>query len=166
MRKALVIFCFMLTTALIAQNSNQVPQNTPGEISDPISNNKTGNTSSIESIDELYAMIDKKQEVVQSLYFIEEESPQTYGDYASGGEIVTRQVKRKIYKAGQVLLEFHKENMSTTKSDEEKLQHLREIIKVNDRLIQLGQIENTKTKEKELKKLKDVETIRTVFFKD
>lgn len=167
MKRALIVnFCLLITVSLFSQDPQQAPQNTPGEINDPASNDKTGQYSAIESVEGLSAVIDRKDKLVQSLYFIEEESPKTYGAYATGGDMVTRHVKKKIYKAGQTLLDFHKNNLSNAKSDDEKILHLREIIQVNDRLIQYGQIENTRAKEKELKKLTEIEAIRSVFFAD
>ncbi len=167
MKRALIVsFCIMITLALSAQNQEQTPQNTPGEINDPTSNDKTRQPSDVETIEILQASILRKAELIQSLYFIEEETPQTYGAYASGGDIVTRHVKKKIYSAGQTLLDHHNSNLSNAKSEDKKIAELREIIRINDRLIQLGQIENTRAKEKELKKLKDVNAIRPVFFAD
>lgn len=167
MKKALTVtICLISIFSLFGQTNNQNPQNSPGEINDPSSYDKTSSAESGESVQELTAVIKSQEKTIESLYFIEEQAAQSGTSYGSGAETIVKQVKRKIYKAGKQLIKNEQELLSKASEDAVMKRHLNEIININDRLLEYGRRKDTKAKEKELKKLKEIDAIKTAFFKD
>lgn len=166
MRIALI---YLLTTfsslSLMAQVEGSFPNN-PDKMDETTESTAIETPlSSVEQLQILLRSIERKKEIVQSLYFIEEEVKGSYNSYGSiSPSVVTRHVKKKIYKAGQTLLEDEEMQLAKISSAEEKIEAYNGIIDIYDQMIKFGQTEDTKQKEKALKKLKDPEEIKSVFF--
>lgn len=166
-----ILLSFVLIIILISPNFGQNPNggepNSPGE---KVNVKTKSNFSFLEKeYSELELKVEADSQKIQSLYFVEEEVAMEYGAYATGGTKTTiRHYKKKIYKAGQILIEHNKSQLSKLKPNEltERIDLLKEISRTQGQLIYFSNQENTRAIEKTLKKLKTPEKIHPVFFEE
>ena len=163
MKSSLVSFVLILSiTTLIAQTSSNSDLNSPGEKIEN-SNIYSNSLSQKEQVQKLRDNIEQDAEKIKSLYFIEKE---VFVAYADASQKMTQELKKHIFKAGQILIE-HNELAASRVSENnfgEQLRYLKEISKIQDQLEFFSKQKKTRPIEKKLKKLKTAEEIYPIFF--
>lgn len=167
MKRALIISISLLSTVVVfGQVANSSAESTTEETVSSASTSTNADAVE-ETIEYLSTQIERKERVVESTYFVEEVIPGSVNSYGNQQDrIVTKQIKKRIYNAGQILIENEKANFSKAESGEEKIQSLEETIRIYNQMIKLGKIKNTRNWEKALKKLEEPEAIKPVFFSE
>ncbi|MEQ8904418.1 hypothetical protein [Ekhidna sp.] len=166
MKSTLIYLTFLLFSgSVFCQTANNEETNSPGEKTQVNKTNSTNsNPSSVE--EKHYAIVQEIQTnntKIESLYFKDEE---VYAAYGGGTEIITREYKKHIYKAGQTLIESSQSKLDqlSPSNYDERLPLLKEINKAQNQLLYFIKIDKTRSIEKKLKKLKTPEDIYPVFF--
>lgn len=163
------ILTYFLSILLIIFSTSSYSQ-IKSESNSPGGNQQINNKSSSPQILEekclaLENAINIKNERIQKLYFFQQKVLDSYG---GGSQTITKSIKRNIFKAGQTLIDAQRENINNLPLNNvsNKLESLREIEKIQDRLIFYSGIEKSRPIEKRLKKLKTPQTIEPVFFEE
>ncbi len=154
------LICVILPFFMYAQTPTM--ESSPGESTYSDTNS---NESSIERVRSLRNKIERKKEKLEGLYIIEEETLATYG---GGTRIIKTEVKKHIYRTGKILITDQENKLLSVdeKDYEKRLEILKEIDRVQGKLHFYITQRNTRPTEKLLKKLKDPEEIRPVFFNE
>lgn len=149
----------LISGTIFCQTGSNDELSSPGE-----KQMKTSDSYSIEEkCNDIKLSVESNKKKIESLYFKDEE---VYVAYGGGTEIITREYKKHIYRAGEKLLEVNNEKLnSLSPTDYDgRLTYLKEINKIQDQLLYFISIDKTRSIEKKLKKLKTPEEIYPVFF--
>ncbi|WP_425390924.1 hypothetical protein [Ekhidna sp.] len=154
-----IVFLSITTISFAQQNQNS-GISSPGEKVEASTNTGSGQVQEYDT-EILEKRIERRKKSIKSLYIIEEEIAKAYG---TGTQTVTKKLKKHIYRAGQKLIDSYEGQLSEANSEEDKVEILNEITKVQDQLIYFSKQEKTRPVEKKLKKLKTPQEISEVFF--
>ena len=156
--KLTYLICLIASICLYAQTPDTAV-NTPGE---DTPSNSYSEESSVDKIRALSNKIDRQKEKIERLYIKEEETLAAYG---GGTTVVKTELKKNIYKAGNILIADQEDQLKQLKADQnqERLAILRKIDKIQDKLVYYIRQPKTRPIEKQLKKLKSAEEIYPVF---
>lgn len=162
MKSTLICIVSILTlNVLIAQNDASNASNSPG--SEESVATKSSSTKNEADVQYLQEEIDRKAEQVESKYFVEKE---IFNSYNSTYSTTTVAVKKKIYRASEILLEYNNDKLDnlpiTAYTDRYFI--LKQVDKIYNRMLELSREDDTRKLEKKLKKLKKPSDIQPVFF--
>ena len=162
MKSTLICIVSILTlNVLIAQNDTSNASNSPG--SEESVATKSSSTKNEADVQYLQEEIDRKAKQVESKYFVEKE---IFNSYNSTYSTTTVAVKKKIYRASEILLDYNNDELDnlpvTAYTDRYII--LKQVDKIYNRLLELSREDDTRKLEKKLKKLKKPSDIQPVFF--
>ena len=166
MKSFIIYLTLLLFSGIVfCQTSSDDEIKSPGE-KRQVNKINANNTNSLSIEEKCYSLIEKIQSnesTIESLYFKDEEVSVAYG---VGTEIITKEYKKHIYKAGQTLIESNQSKLEklSLSNYTERLPLLKEISKAQNQLLHFIEINKTRSIEKKLKKLKTPEEIYTVFY--
>lgn len=151
-RALLIVFsCIGISLSSFGQNTSQ--SNSEDDVSTKATEEKLVKPSDLSKKHiELKGQVEKSTNTVKELYFLKKEISATYG---GGTQTVTRLQKPNIYKPAEKLRKHYLKELDQNESIESQIAALTKLTKLNDRLISLSRVSNTKALEKSLKKIKD-----------
>ena len=159
MKSKLTYLICVISSFLIFAQTPETAGNTPGENTEV---NISSEESATEKVRSLSNKIQRKKKKLEGLYLVEEETLEQYG---GGTQVIRRELKKNIYKAGNILIADQEEKLKATDQGNigARLEILKDIDKIQSKLIYYINEPKTRPVEKQLKKLKTPEEIYPIF---
>jgi hypothetical protein len=156
-----ILFIISSATSYSQENGES---NSPGE-NEYISKGSSSSKVLEEKCIELENETNVKSERIQKLYFFQQEVLDSYG---GGTQTITKSIKKNIFNAGEILIDEQREKILDLPFNDysSRLESLRKIEKIQDKLISYSGNKNTRQIEKNLKRLKDANLIEPIFFQE